>query len=267
MDDLLARAPLSVDDGIPVFMTPDPYTENYRAIARDHLEAGESPEENPFIEDQVWRLMEESTAAMLRPLVQPGARLLDVGVGTGRLLELFPDLERSGIDISVDYLKLAQAKGIAPFLAKAEDMPFHDAMFDAVACTDVLEHVIDLNATLREIHRVLKPGGHLVLRVPYREDLSPYLHDNYPYEFAHLRAFDEHGLRLLLTRIAGFEALSESYMHMVSQARLRLKTPVGGGITTLLAGKLAAAVPAGYGVIARSLFTPLVINMAARKPQ
>ena len=54
-------------------------------------------------------------------------------------------------------------------------MPYEDGFFDAIVACDVLEHVIDLNECCRQILRVLKPGGVLIVRVPFKEDLSPYL--------------------------------------------------------------------------------------------
>ncbi len=53
-------------------------------------------------------------------------------------------------------------------LSCAETLPLADQSFDGVLLLDVLEHVSDQQAVLREIQRVLKPGGTLVLSVPHR---------------------------------------------------------------------------------------------------
>ena len=52
-------------------------------------------------------------------------------------------------------------------------MPYSDESFDVILCTDVLEHVIDLNLCVAKILSVLKKGGLLIIRVPNREDLQP----------------------------------------------------------------------------------------------
>ncbi len=78
----------------------------------------------------------------------------------------------TGIDVSKDYIdasrKIAKNKSInAEYkLAKGENLPFEDSSFDAILTFDVLEHVQDLNKTLNECWRVLKPGGKMFLVFP-----------------------------------------------------------------------------------------------------
>jgi SAM-dependent methyltransferase len=86
-------------------------------------------------------------------------------------------------------------------------LPYRDDFFDIVICTDILEHVIDLNASIKEIRRVLKHGGYLFVRVPNKEDLSQYLANDSPYYFVHLRSFDRYSLELLFTRIADMRCI------------------------------------------------------------
>ena len=199
--ELLDRPPQQWVDGIPVYSATSDYLRNYARIASDHLAETERSGHNPFIPEYLWQESEASTRAILQKYVHAGDRVLDVGVGLGRLIGDMADLDRFGIDISLEYLRLAHAKGIAVAYALIEDMPFRDASFDAVIATDVLEHVLDLNDSLRHIMRVLKPDGVLVIRVPYREDLGPYLAPEMPYDFVHIRAFDEDSLRLLFNKV------------------------------------------------------------------
>lgn len=194
-------APLKHVDGIPVFSARNFYVENYERIASDHLSHLEKTGDNPFIPKEHWAEIERSTEALIRKYAPAGCRILDVGVGLGRLLARRPDLQRFGMDISMGYLQRARAEGIDVCLSLIEDMPYRDGFFDVVVTTDVLEHVLDLNQAFDKILRVLKPGGILIVRVPYREDLSGYLDPAYPYHLVHLRNFDEHSIRLLVEKV------------------------------------------------------------------
>lgn len=110
----------------------------------------------------------------------PGARLLDVGCGTGRhLLELrhlpgcFVGLDMSRDDLRALHYKLTVMERERPVSATinsvqgdGERLPFADGLFDCVICTETLEHVPDDRLVARELVRVLRPGGTLVISVP-----------------------------------------------------------------------------------------------------
>lgn len=81
----------------------------------------------------------------------------------------------------------------------ADTLPFADQSFDTVLLTEVLEHVGDLEAAVSELHRVLRPGGHALVTVPF---LYP-THEA-PYDFRRLTHF---GLRAVLER-HGLEVLA-----------------------------------------------------------
>jgi SAM-dependent methyltransferase len=77
-----------------------------------------------------------------------------------------------GIDVNEKDIRRAEAREHASSVsfrpASAEALPFADASFDGVLLNEVLEHVADEEQTLREIRRVLRPGGHLALFSPNR---------------------------------------------------------------------------------------------------
>jgi len=177
----------------------DAYVRNYEQIAADHLDAVARTGANPWQPAACVIANTAVTAGVIRNLVPLGSSILDVGCGPGDLLNTMPDYNRFGADISAAYLELASRKGIAVELARAESLPYADAEFDGVVCCDVLEHVLDLHATVSEALRVLKPRGTLIVRVPKEDDLSPYLKSEY--DFVHLRRFDEPTLQLLFGRI------------------------------------------------------------------
>ena len=211
LDASIYRAtPLDWSGSIPIFSAADSYTENYKKIAADHLASITDTVSNPFIEDALWKTLEDSTRAMIDTYIPKSSTVLDVGVGLGRVLEPYKDLTRYGMDISLDYLEKAQQKDFNVCYARIEDMPYQDGVFDAAISCDVLEHVLDLHLCCQQIMRVIKPGGVLILRVPYKENLDVYLSEDLPYEFIHLRSFDVSSLRLMFQKIYGCEYLTHS---------------------------------------------------------
>ena len=108
------------------------------------------------------------------PYVQNGSRIVEIGVGTGyflrRLLETAPHVAYLGVDISdvaVTYARryalLNEADGHADFIIRnaMQGTGELDASFDAAICGEVLEHVEKPDMLLRELLRVVKPGGRL----------------------------------------------------------------------------------------------------------
>ena len=104
-----------------------------------------------------------------------GQRLLDVGCGNGaqtvRVLDRFQEVV--GLDVVAEHLAVLAAH-VPPggmcrtVLYDGGRMPFPNATFDAALSIETLEHVEDEDLTLREIHRILAPGGTLVLSVPHK---------------------------------------------------------------------------------------------------
>ncbi len=94
--------------------------------------------------------------------------ILDVGCGTGALLgELKDKYNVSGIDFSDKAVVFCKMRGIENVtLGVGEKLPYVDNRFDVVLVLDVLEHIKDDEKAMREIHRVLKPGGTIISFVP-----------------------------------------------------------------------------------------------------
>ncbi|MEI6264178.1 MAG: class I SAM-dependent methyltransferase [Sphingobacteriia bacterium] len=202
------KEPLYIENDVAVFSDNDNYIENYEKISQDHLTHLAEQGENPFMSEEYWQSLEAVTLKQIVTILKPGDKILDVGVGLGRLLsQIELSVDKFGVDISKSYLSEAKAKGINVCLSKIEELPYHDNLFDVIVTTDVLEHVFDLNQCVKEIKRVLKPNGYLIVRVPYREDLSAYI--NYDqYEFIHLRNFDENYLDLFFRKIFNFKFIN-----------------------------------------------------------
>ncbi len=267
MDEIYEKCPLKVQDGIPVFSETDSYVDNYTTIAKDHLQSLHEHGCNPFIKEHLWQEIERSTEIHIRSRLQPGFKILDVGVGMGRLLERFSGVDRYGLDISIDYLLEAQSRGIQTCLSKIEDMPYRPEVFDLIVTTDVLEHVFDLNLALQKILYPLKIGGILIVRVPYQEDLSSYLSEDCPYDLVHLRTFDKYGLRLTMEKIFRHETLDYSLTGYTG-GRTRIPLPVQfkirGGVERLL--NLSRFLgPRAQLTFSKLLRKPTEINFVFRK--
>jgi SAM-dependent methyltransferase len=94
-------------------------------------------------------------------------RILDVGCGTGANLEMLANFgEAEGVDVSDDALEFCKAKGLKAHKGLAEKLPFENESFEVVTALDVVEHLDDDIAGLKEMHRVLKKGGKSLIFVP-----------------------------------------------------------------------------------------------------
>ena len=94
-------------------------------------------------------------------------KILDVGCGTGANLEMLAQFGQSeGVDVSDDALEFCRAKGLKAHKGLAEELPFADESFDLVTALDVVEHLDDDVAGLKEMRRVLKTGGRTLIFVP-----------------------------------------------------------------------------------------------------
>lgn len=115
--------------------------------------------------------------------------VLDVGCGTKPYRTLIPATRYVGLDYDSPERR---GQGFADVFYDGDRFPFEDGSFDGVLCTQVLEHVFNPEEFLREVARVLRPGGTLVLTVPFVWD-----EHEQPHDFARYSSF---GLRAMLER-------------------------------------------------------------------
>lgn len=143
--------------------------------------------------------------------INPGGTMLDLGCGEGRhifgVMEKFPDLKCIGLDPHIESLDKA-FEGLkflesisntkTNFLSgSAYSLPFSDDSFDLVVCSEVLEHLHDYKDAIKEINRVLKPGGQFLASVPaeFPEKICWLLSEAYQNQpGGHLRIFKKNEL-------------------------------------------------------------------------
>jgi SAM-dependent methyltransferase len=114
--------------------------------------------------------MRTITSAVMPPRGNGSAPLiLDAGCGTGNNLRHFGAWGRPvGVDLSEDAVRFCQARGVTVARGSLLQLPFADGRFDLVTSFDVIYHrwITDDRVALRELIRVLKPGGRIFVRVP-----------------------------------------------------------------------------------------------------
>jgi SAM-dependent methyltransferase len=122
-------------------------------------------------EDHHWwyrgrrRIIARLVGALALP---PDAAILDAGCGSGRNMVDFAKLGTvTGVEIADASVARARQRGVGEVVqCSITELSFADASFDVAICLDVIEHIEDQLGALRELHRVVRPGGTLVVTVP-----------------------------------------------------------------------------------------------------
>lgn len=179
-------------------------------------EAKAIPEDDPTTEERK-RLLAMALAKFLAESStgRQAGKILDAGCGNGEFSAFIRELGFKVVGIDIATPAIERAQKVCPdasfYIGSLEEkLPFHDGEFDAIWCTEVLEHLFDVHACLSESNRVLREGGVLILTVPFHgllKNLAIVLsgferHFN-PY-LSHIRFFTKRSLTECLTR-AGFE--------------------------------------------------------------
>lgn len=162
--------------------------------------------------------------------------VLDLGCGQKPYKELFSYSDYTGLEIDTD---LNRKLAFADDFYDGNTLPYQDNLFDTILCNQVLEHVFEPDFFLSEIFRALKPGGLIILTVPFIWE-----EHEQPYDFGRYTSF---GLDYSF-RKSGFEVVNIEKITFGASAILQL-----------FAGFLFSKV-IHRGFIFRSLFIALLIS-------
>jgi SAM-dependent methyltransferase len=188
-----------IDEPLPQEMQPHTYSIMYR------------------VEESHWwfvgrrRILSTFVERIIKALGNEDPKILDVGCGTGANLEMLSNFGNAeGVDVSPEALTFCRSRGLDRVkLGQAEALPFPDQSFDLVTGLDVVEHLDDDSIGLKEMRRVLKPGGYALLFVPafmflwgVQDDVSN-----------HRRRYTASTLRSVVKK-AGFEIERISYANL-----------------------------------------------------
>jgi 2-polyprenyl-3-methyl-5-hydroxy-6-metoxy-1,4-benzoquinol methylase len=152
----------------------------------------------------------EADVYLMHLRARTAGRVLDVGCGSGELLHRLAERGWAveGVDSDPTSVERARARGFRVLLGSLEEQGYPSGSFDAVTMSHVIEHVPDPTALLAEAHRILKPGGLLVVVTPNGRSLGHRLFrdDWFPLEPPrHLYVFNVPALREVAAR-SGFSA-------------------------------------------------------------
>lgn len=151
-----------------VFINPRPEVSEFDRIYPDNYHTLEFSEDNYSIVHRIRSRLEARRLLRYCDDIPPDARILDVGCGDGfhlGLLERYgrPGWSLEGVDLDSRAVEMALDSGLNVHLGPVSDVGLDDDTFDLVYTIQTLEHVARPDEFLTDIHRVLKPGGRLVI--------------------------------------------------------------------------------------------------------
>ena len=141
----------------------------------------------------------------VRAHLPPGrGRIVDLGCGIGSLFETIGRARAIGVDYQPSGLQHTQSRfpRVPLVCADAERLPLADASLDGLTLQHVVEHFADTRSVLRDLHRVLRPGGVLLLLTPNADYCDHTVFD----DPTHVHIFDRRDLPSTLSKV-GFDIL------------------------------------------------------------
>lgn len=119
-----------------------------------------------------------------------GSSVLDAGAGESVYKKFFSHCNYKAIDLAVGESRWNYSN--LDYVGSLHEMPIEDELFDAVLCTQVLEHLEWPRESVKEMHRVLKPGGKLYITVPMSQNEHQVPYDFFRYTSYGLESICKH---------------------------------------------------------------------------
>jgi SAM-dependent methyltransferase len=201
-----------------------------------------------------------------------GARVLDIGCGRGVILGALAsrNFEVHGVEMSAAAARGADPRAQIRIAPELRDAGYPDAHFDQVILWHVLEHLRDPRGTLQEIHRILRPGGRLIVAVPNFSSAqarlagSAWFHLDLP---RHLYHFPVSALRRILGEL-GYDTVSDHHFSLrqnpfgwIQSVANRIPGIPRNGIYALL-HRRDSGDPPPYSCRERALLWTLLLSLA-----
>jgi len=184
----------------------------------NHISPLGAPAPNRYISGSWPLVLLERMAYWVKQLhIEGSKKILDIGCGEGALLHKL-EYFGIGVDLNISRLMLAKEKELDVLMADGTNLPFQDEQFNTVVSMEVLEHVPDMALMMKDVHRVLMPGGTWVVSVPSVTLRSKYemWREKRPYycdENEHYREFSPvspHGFEHRFMLLSEFKAMFKS---------------------------------------------------------
>lgn len=188
--------------------------------------------------DWVHLTLKSTVLGLLTETMPEGACLLDAGCAEGLYLREIPHRFRCGVGVVISLPKLQRGMHLAENLkcvffivGDLTHLPLRDGVFDTVLAIETVEHVPNLSDSLRELTRVLRPGGVLICSVPTEKDEwlgEAKRHADWHEKSGHLHSFSRNEFRAQL-EAAGISVLQQVVFDILGpQIRHRLaNSPLG----------------------------------------
>lgn len=176
----------AIRDGVLVLLV-ETEDETYRRYAAAYEQIAQDDLETPFEYDRSSRhgVLIDFIGDVRRD------RVLDVGSSDAAYLQALEAEERVALDLALPFLDAIPAEsGIVRVCADAETLPVRPGYFDTIVLSDVLEHVLDPDRVVARLKAVCRADTRVIVHVPWEEDLAKY--EKSPYEFTHLRSFNDY---------------------------------------------------------------------------
>lgn len=224
-----------------VYVNPRPDNETLKRLYLKYL-----PEKilDPLLWDAYMKDVFEKAANTLLQRFPTGGKVLDIGCGYGFFLKRMKAAgwQTYGMDVSETAVSYAEKHGISTMLGTLDNVKYDDNYFDAVTLFYVLEHLPDPLKGIKEVKRILKPNGLLLLRLPHTTPIVRILNilgiknNLYDPPF-HLNDFSPWTVKTLLKK-GGFS---------------NIRTYIGGA--TSPPSGLVRAVTVFFGILAEMVYT------------